>query len=209
GGFGGSAGRSCGPRPGAQRSNRGRVRDAGDVLMHARFVRAVVGCSRPLGAGSFTLVVTAGLCAAACTDSGKIAEREATEEIARLVPLVKEDVEQVRRGLPEGSAKLGALLEPDVGMNLVALQKAIQTARAQVKDLDVAKSTFFSFADPSGVVLRSESDPDLLAGKSVVAAFPLLKKALEPASGNVEVFGEMTEMRGVKAGPDQQWVVAH
>jgi hypothetical protein len=147
--------------------------------------------------------------AAACEDTKALSEQNATQAVAKLLPVIKEDVEQVRRGLPEGAKKLGTLLEADPGQNLAGLQQAIQNARGSVHDLNVAKSTFFSFADTSGTVLRSEADPDLLAGKSVFAAFPDLKKAIDPASGNVEVFGEMQEMRGLRAGQDYQWVVAH
>jgi len=146
---------------------------------------------------------------AGCEDKKKVSEQGAVEEVARLAPVVKEDAEQVRKGLPQGAAKLGTLVDADTLANPVALQRAIATARASVQDLDRAKSTFFSFADPSGTVLRSESDPDFLAGKSVLASFPTLKKALDPASGNVEAYGEMPEMRGVKNGPDLAWVVAH
>src|SRR4051812_40193080 len=103
--------------------------------------------------------------AVACDDPHKT-EEDAADQVSRLVVLVKEDVEQVRRGLPQGAKKLGLLLEPDAGNNLVSLQRSIGAARSAVKDLDVAKSTFFSFADPSGIVLRSEADPDMLAGKS-------------------------------------------
>jgi hypothetical protein len=147
--------------------------------------------------------------ASGCEDTKAISEQNATQAVAKLLPVVKEDVEQVRRGLPEGAKKLGTLLEADPGANLAGLQQAIQNARGSVHDLNVAKSTFFSFADASGTVLRSEADPDLLANKSVFAVFPELKKALDPSSGNVEVFGEMQEMRGVRTGPDTQWVVAH
>jgi hypothetical protein len=145
----------------------------------------------------------------ACEDSKAISEQNATQAVAKLLPVVKEDVEQVRRGLPEGAKKLGTLLEADPGQDLAGLQKAIQNARGSVHDLNVAKSTFFSFADVNGTVLRSEADPDLLANKSVFATFPDLNKALDPNSGNVEVFGEMQEMRGLRVGQDFQWVVAH
>lgn len=147
--------------------------------------------------------------AAGCDDAAKVSEQTAADEVARLLPVVKKDVEQVRNGLPQGAAKLATLIDPDPGANLLGLQQAIAGARASVQDLAFAKSTFFSFADPSGVVLRSEADPDMLASKSVIAAFPALKKALEPTAGLVETFGEMAEMRGVRTGPDHQWVVAH
>lgn len=156
-----------------------------------------------------TFISAAALALTGCENRGKVSEQSAADEVQRLTPLVKEDVEQVRKGLPLGAAKLATLADPDTLANPAGLQKAVATARAFVKDLDVAKSTFFSFADASGTVLRSEADPDMLAGKSVTKAFPTLQKALEPASGNVEAFGEMQEMRGVRNGPDLAWVVAH
>lgn len=154
-----------------------------------------------------TLLAT--LLTPACGDEGKVSQKYAAELVEKLAPVLKEDVGQVRRGLPGGAAKLGAMLEADPGANLLALQKAIGGARASEKDLQVAKSTFFSFADPNGTVLRSEADPDMLANRSVVAAFPELKNAIGPQAGLVEAFGEMQEMRGVRNGPDHQWVVAH
>jgi hypothetical protein len=144
-----------------------------------------------------------------CEDTRAVSEQTSAGLVAKLAPLVKEDVEQVRRGLPEGATKLGAMIEADPAGDLAGLQRAISGARGAVRDLAVAKSTFFSFTDTSGTVLRSEADPDMLAGKSVFAAFPELRKAADPASGSVEAFGEMQEARGVRNGPDYQWVVAH
>lgn len=145
---------------------------------------------------------------AACDGAQKASEQSAVDELNKLVPLVKEDVAQVRRGLPAGAAKLSAALDADTLANANALQKAIGRARADVQDLTVAKSTFFSFADTTGTVVRSEVDPDMLAGKSIVAAFPALKKALDPQSPMVEAFGEMKELVLAKTGPDTAWVAA-
>jgi hypothetical protein len=144
-----------------------------------------------------------------CEEDGKASQKHAAELVDKLVPIVKDDVSQVRSGLPAGAAKLATMLDTDPGANLLALQRAIGGARASVKELEFAKSTFFSFADPSGTVLRSEADPDTLANRSVLAAFPELKKALDPSSGVAEAFGEMQEIRGVRSGPDLQWVTAH
>jgi hypothetical protein len=58
------------------------------------------------------------------------------------------------------------------------------------------------------MVLRSEADPDVLAGKSIFEAFPALKKAADPSGGPVETWGEMNDLRGAKHGPDRQWVTA-
>ncbi|WP_434045887.1 MULTISPECIES: hypothetical protein [Sorangium] len=147
--------------------------------------------------------------AGACEEDGKASQKYAAELCARLAPVIAEDVGQVRTGLPAGSQKLASLVDTDPGANLLGLQRAIAGARASVKELEFAKSTFFSFADPSGTVLRSEADPDMLANRSVLASFPELRKVLEPNSGVVEAFGEMQEMRGVRNGPDLQWVAVH
>ncbi|MDC0743628.1 hypothetical protein [Polyangium mundeleinium] len=158
-----------------------------------------------------SLIVPAALVATlpACEDNTKEQEQAAGYVLDKLVPIANEDAAQVRRGLPEGAKKLGEVVDADPGANLLALQKAVRGARASVKDLDIAKSTFFTFVDTTGIALRSEADPDLLAQKSVLSSFPTLKKGLEPSAGVVEAWGEMQEMRGVRTGPDTQWVAAH
>jgi hypothetical protein len=147
---------------------------------------------------------------AACDDGRKASEQDAADAVQQLAPIFKEDVAQVRRGLPQGAAKLGATLDADTLGNLAALRTAISRARAEVKDLEVAKSTFFSFADSKGEVVRSEADPDVLAGKSLIAkeAFPALQKALDPAAGVVEAFGNVSDLYAVKKGTDLVWAAA-
>jgi hypothetical protein len=154
-------------------------------------------------------LATLSLPALACDGGAKAAEEDAVAEVGRLAAVVKDDVAQVRNGLPAGAAKLGSSLDADTLASPSGLQRAVAAARASSKDLELAKSTFFSLTDAAGTVIRSEIDPDLLAGKSVTGAFPSLKKALEPGSGVVEAFGEMKEMRGAKTGPDLAWVAAH
>lgn len=144
-----------------------------------------------------------------CDDVKKLSEKEAAEEVERIAPVVKADVEQLRAGVPAGAAKLAEKTDPDTLGSNPALQKAIAQSRAQVKELDTAKATFFAMTDATGMVLRSEADLDLLANHNVLAAFPTLKKALDPASGTVEAFGEMAEMRGLKTGQDLAWVLVH
>lgn len=144
-----------------------------------------------------------------CDDGKKLSEREASEEVERIAPVVKEDVEQLRAGVPAGAAKLSEKTDADTLGSNPALQKAIAQSRAQVKELDTSKATFFAMADATGMVLRSEADLDLLAQHNVLAAFPTLKKALDPASGTVEAFGEMAEMRGLRTGQDLAWVLVH
>jgi hypothetical protein len=154
------------------------------------------------------VALTCALASAACDDGRKHAEQDAADALAKLAPVLKEDVAQVRRGLPEGAVKLGAMLDPDTLTDLLRVQKAITRTRALVPDLDVAKGTFFSYADKDGKVVRSETDPDLLADKPLFPSFPALKKAADPAGGLTEAWGEMKELRGLKSGADLVWAVA-
>jgi hypothetical protein len=167
-----------------------------------------MGGVRPSPTRFAQVLVPIALVLAGCDDNKKLSEQGAVDELQKLAPVLKEDVEQVRRGLPQGAIKLGPLLDEDTLKTPQNVQKAIATARSSVHDLELAKSTFFSFANPEGKVIASEATPDLLAEKSVLTAFPALKKALEPASGVVEAFGEMKELRGVRTGPDLAWVAA-
>jgi len=163
---------------------------------------------RPVNRSMLAAIAPIVLTLAACDENKKASEQDAVDTLAKVSALVKDDAAQVRRGLPEGAAKLGKLLDADTLANPAALQKAIARARADVKDLEVAKSTWFSYADDKGTVVRSEADPDMLAGKSIVGAFPALKKALDPASGLVEGFGSMKELVMAKTGPDMAWLAA-
>jgi hypothetical protein len=142
-----------------------------------------------------------------CTDAAKASEKAANDRLPGVVALVKDDVAQVRKGLPEGAAKLGKLLGPDPGADLAGLQRAISSARAGVKDLELAKSTFFTFVDTTGTALRSEADPDLLATKNVFASLPKLKKAVEGPDPVVEEFGDLREV-AIRAGNDFEWAAA-
>lgn len=144
----------------------------------------------------------------ACDDTRKASEQAAADELGRLTPVLKEDLAQVRRGLPEGAAKLGPMLDKDTLGDNAALRKAIVRARAGVKDLEVAKSTFFSYADGEGRILRSEADPDVLADKSILASFPGLKRALGATGSVAEVYADMKDLHMAKTGPDLIWAVA-
>lgn len=146
--------------------------------------------------------------AVGCGDPAKASEKAANDRLAGVVNLVKEDVDQVRHGLPEGAAKLGKLLGADAGSDLAGLQRSIASARSGVKDLQFAKSTFFTFVDTTGVALRSEADPDLLAMKSVFAALPGLKKSVEAGTNVVETFGDLKDVH-IRAGNDHTWAAAY
>lgn len=155
----------------------------------------------------FPVIAVVASASTGCGDAAKASEKAATDRLPGVVALVKEDVAQVRRGLPEGAAKLGKLLGPDAGGDLPGLQRAIATSRAGVKDLQLAKSTFFTFVDPTGTAVRSEADPDLLATKNVFAMLPKLKKATEANSGVVEEVGDLKDVY-IKLGNDLAWAAA-
>jgi hypothetical protein len=144
----------------------------------------------------------------ACRDTGKLSVERAKTHAAFLVETVAKDVEEVRGGLPQGADALGAKwkAEPSLDTDLKSVQYALEDARRKVQDLRVAKSTFFALADLNGMVLRNDQDPDRMAGKSVMAAFPALADA---KTRYVETTGSMPEASGVRAPrPDGQWVAA-
>jgi hypothetical protein len=155
------------------------------------------------------VLVLAAVAMLGCEDKAKLATQQANELVDRLTPLIERDTQQIRKGLPEGAKKLGGMLDDDPGADLAALQRSIARARAAVEDLAFAKSTFFVFVGKEGTVLRSETDPDLPAGKSLYQAVPGTKKLSEKGTGLFETYGFMHGLRGVQQGPDKQWIVGH
>ncbi len=143
-----------------------------------------------------------------CEDAAKKSEQVAVATLAQISPLIEKDQATVRDGLPDGAKALASALPTDAASDLKGTQEAIQRTREANDKLRLAKSTFFVFTNTDGVVVRSENDPDRLVEKNVFNAFPDLKKATDPASGVVEAFGEMDEMRGVKKGSDTTWVLS-
>jgi hypothetical protein len=161
------------------------------------------GARTRLGFAASTLVVMLG-----CTDSAKVSEGKALGHVERLATLADEDVEEVRRGLPRGAKALGQVWEgkADPRADPSVVRRALDRARAEDRDLGIAKSTFFALTDDQGTVFRSDQDPDHLAGKSVVASYPALAKVL--AGERVEIRGSMPEMAGARTGGDEQWVAS-
>jgi hypothetical protein len=147
------------------------------------------------------------LAGAACKDKGKESADQAKGHVAELVTLAEKDVGEVERGMPEGAKKLTAILakEPDPKANPQAVRAALFKALQQVPDLGVAKSTFFAITDDKGVAIRNNLDPDTMAGKDVLAAYPDLKKALAG-----EAYVATTGMFGTPnpKGPDKEFAAA-
>ena len=142
-----------------------------------------------------------------CQERQKDAVEAATKALEATIPLVERDTKQVRDGMPPGAKLLAKHLDEDPGGDPEGLRRAIKKARAGTHELAVAKSSFFIFVDPAGMVLRSEADPDLAAGKSLFKAVPSAKKMLEAKDKPHETFGFMHGLRGVEKGDDEQWIV--
>lgn len=142
-----------------------------------------------------------------CKDRQKDAVVDANKSLDAVLPLVERDTKQVREGVPEGAKVLGKHLDKDPGSVPEGLRRTLVMTRAGVDNLVVAKSNFFVFVAPDGVVQRGESDPDLAVGESLFKAIPAAKALMKPSDKAVEVFGFMHGLRGVQNGDDLQWVV--
>jgi hypothetical protein len=155
------------------------------------------------------LALVFALSLSACTDEGQASQAAAAEVVDAAIEVIDRDTDQLRKGMPEGVKVLAKRMPDDPQGSRLELQTAIKAARENTEKLAVAKSTFFSFADLDGKVLRSEIDPDRLVDQNVFQAFPTLSKAIDPTSGLVEAYGSMEALRGVKRGEDLAWIVAH
>jgi hypothetical protein len=148
-----------------------------------------------------------GLSVVGCRNDGEVSAREAGAHAAELAKVVESDVLEVRNGLPEG-AKVLAKFWPEKGVpdeDSKVTQKALEKAHGGVQNLRLAKSTFFALTNLQGVVLRSEAEQDVLAGKALFTSFPALQQATDKY---VETQGALGDLNGVKDKPDGQWVAA-
>lgn len=143
-----------------------------------------------------------------CEDVGKKSAELGKQHVAFLASAAREDVAQVRRGLPEGGRELVALFQaafPELPAPETA-REALRRTRDRIPDLGIAKSTFFAVAAPDGRVVRADTATDELAEKNIFAAFPELRTVA--TKDYVETRGSMPEAAGVRGRPDAQWVAA-
>jgi hypothetical protein len=145
---------------------------------------------------------------AGCKDKGEESANAAKQNIQSLVDLTAKDVEEIERGLPEGSKKLAIQLakESDPKSNAPAVRSALLKMRQQVPDLGIAKSTFFAFADPQGIAIRNDNETDTMAGKDLIGAWPGLKPVAE-GKPYVATIGKFPGAEN-PAGADKEWVAA-
>jgi hypothetical protein len=166
--------------------------------------------SKDLSRRHFGLLTLAALPAlSGCRNKEEELKGKLLPALDEVMPLIDRDTKQVRDGLPKGAALMARHLDEDPGSDLEGVKRAIESGRAGVDELEVAKSTFFVFVAPDGIVLRGQTEPDLPAGKSLTDAVPDAKKFLSKDAGLVEVWGYMKGLRGVNKGGDLQWIVGH
>jgi hypothetical protein len=146
-------------------------------------------------------------CFVACRNDAEVSAREARAHVTELAGVIQSDVAEIRDGLPEGATVI-AKFWPEKGVpdeDSKVTQKALEKAHGNVQKLRLAKSTFFALTNLQGVVLRSEAEQDVLAGKALFASFPGLQQAVNKY---VETQGALGDLDGVKGKPDGQWVAA-
>lgn len=143
----------------------------------------------------------------ACTRSVEMSVARARQHVSMLVGATAVDVEELRKGLPEGAKSLRSLYQSDASAkdDLGEVRKQLDRARNQVQDLRIAKSTFFALVDRDGLVLRSDREPDLMAGKNLFDSFPDVRQVLNGQS--VVSRGSMPEAAGLKGRPDGQYIL--
>ena len=164
---------------------------------------------RHFGGVLFLASAPAWLSLSGCRNKEEELKGKLLPALDEVLPLVDRDTKQVREGLPKGAALMTKHLDEEPAADLEGVKRAIENARAGVDELEVAKSSFFIFVAPDGMVLRGQTEPDLPAGKSLTDAVPEAKKFLDEDAGLVEVWGYMEGLRGVNKGGDKQWIVGH
>jgi hypothetical protein len=155
-----------------------------------------------------TVVVTVGLLLG-CSRSAELSLTRARAEVVQLEQASRGDVEEIRRGMPQGLDYLGKLLQGAEGKvrdDPAGARQRLERNRDRVQDLRVAKSTFFALVDTDGIVGRTDRDPDAMAGKSFFDAYPEARVVLSDKS--IETRGVMAEASQVKGRADGQWVTA-
>jgi hypothetical protein len=154
---------------------------------------------------SAAVVVGLALALFSCKDKAKASAQAAGENVTALASLAQKDVEEIERGLPQGAKLLTPLVDKHEPLEPPTVrQKLLQTHRG-VPDLNIAKSTFFAFADEKGVAVRNDLEVDTMAGQNLTQVFPDLAKAL--AGTYVETTGAFPAST-TPQGPDRDWIAA-
>jgi hypothetical protein len=159
---------------------------------------------RLLKGGLLPALLGAACLATACKDQAKESATLAAGDVQAMADLVDKDVGEVERGMPEGCKQLASLVADgaDPRQDVAGVRKALLHVRRSVIDLLAAKSTFFALADSNGIAIRNDLEEDVMAGKDLFAAFPVLTKAKDGYVTGTGSFGGPPS----KNGPDEDWV---
>ncbi len=143
-----------------------------------------------------------------CEPDPEVSMKHATEHASFLAEVTSRDVEEVRKGLPQGVTHLESLWKDgqDPAKDPNAARDALNRARGKVQDLRIVKSTFFALTSSDGTIIRNDLEQDMMAGKNLLERFAALKPAT--TGKYAEATGSMPEARGVEGKPDGQWVAA-
>lgn len=160
-----------------------------------------------LAASPWLGAVGGGVSLVACKDKQKDLEKLVTPGLDALIPLTERDSKQVREGVPKAAEHIVKHLDKDPSADVEGLKRALTKTREEIKDLAFSKVTFFAYAGPDGVVLRSEAETDLAAGNSIIKAIEDTKQLFGDGAKAIETFGYMEGLRGVNKGNQLQWVV--
>ena len=168
---------------------------------------ARIRCMRSFGWVTCLLIgTTAATLGFGCQNSvQRVSLPQAVQHVQLLTETTKNDVAEVRNGMPDGSRFMEPLYKDATAPkdDLDKVKTALSRARERVQDLRVAKSTFFALADPDGSILRSDRVPDVLAGKNLWASVPSAAEVLKGKIVNVS--GSLAEASAVRGRPDAQW----
>jgi hypothetical protein len=143
-----------------------------------------------------------------CEGTNQESVDRAVAHVRRLADTAKQDVAEVRQGLPRGAEEMATLWGSEANplSDPEAARKLLTRTQNKVQDLRVAKSTFFALATLDGTVIRNDREQDRMAGRPLFPSFPELARAVK--GDYVEALGAMPEAHGVKGKPDAEWVAA-
>ncbi len=151
--------------------------------------------------GSAALVLMIG-----CQNSvKKVSLPQAARHAATLADVAKRDVAEVQAGMPLGARIVESLYRNSASPkdDLEKVRTTLARARDRVQDLRVAKSTFFALVESDGSILRSDREPDVMAGKNLWAAVPQAAQVMQ--GKELSISGSLAEAAGVKGRTDAQW----
>ena len=157
-----------------------------------------------LRAGALAAAVCLSAGVAGCKDQAKESAAHAVGDVAELASLVDKDVAEIERGMPEGARRLAPLVAKggDPKQDVAGVRRALLRMRRDVMDLNIAKSTFFALADPTGLAIRNDLEEDVMAGQNLFAVFPALPAARDGYVTTTGVFPNAAP----KNGPDEDWL---